>query len=156
MTEKGRNMMKQSLFIVVGAAALLALTAPVSAIDLCDDFGATWNVSVSPCSEAAGGQCVDGQRLSPGLAPCGITGNGDFDVHGAFANQVVSMASLDTLTDNCVAVHWTCNTGGGCSGVWHNEGLGSGNFTLSPGACFGPGTDADPQADASSAPDTNE
>jgi len=115
---------------------------------LCDNFNKTWEVNLDLCPEAANGLCITGVRQS-GFAPCGLTGIGDVPIFGAFSNGVVQMTSMDDPLDDplgaCQAVTWTCNVGGGCTGgVWHNESLSTGTFSLTPGACVGPTSGYDP------------
>ena len=141
-------MLKKLLASVVFCSAVaLALPSNASAVLLCDNFGREWDITLTNCSDANSGKCVDGFRDINNELGCGPR-----PVYGTFVNAVLSVAALDDPNDSCVTVGWRGSYNGvSVSGSFKSELLATGSFTLGPCAPEPPDSNndnigADPQA----------
>lgn len=120
--------MKRSFFVSLSLAIVILVgsVSQSSALKLCDNFGKTWDLQTT-------GNTLEGIRDTTDLLGCGGT-----YVRGAYYGSPTKfvLTSLEG-NGNCVAVIWDgvwqFNAG---SGTWYNNnGVGTGGFTFTAGAC---------------------
>ena len=100
---------------------------------VCDSYGKTWDITLTPCSEAAPGRCVSGFRDVDNSLSCE-----PLPLDGTFVNGVLSVTAYDNPDNTCISTHWTGNLSlraGAITGAVSNEFGPFGEFALISGAC---------------------
>ena len=124
---KGTVMKKMQSTLGILLAGLFFSTA-THAITLCDNFGKTWDLTITNDS-------LVGKRDTTNALGCG-----GLYVRGMFGNSFGGTHFVVTSMEgngSCVAVIWDGTwSGTSGSGTWYNSnGTGTGSFTLTSAAC---------------------
>ncbi len=119
--------MKKLFVFFIFTIGLLGI-AKADSIVLCDNYGTTWNLTIT-------GDSLEGLRDVHNLLECGSP-----YVRGMFNPASVHFVLTSMEGDgDCVAVIWDgIWSGSSGSGTWYNNnGNGTGSFTLEEGGCTG-------------------
>jgi len=127
-TKQGNHLYKPAIGALVGLASLSAAQS-ASAIQLCDNFGVTWDLAVT-------GDTLEVVADTQDIPGCGeLHARGMFGV--GFGGNHFVVTSMHPLGSTCQAVIWDgLWTGFSGPGTWNKDnGLGFGPMTLTNGAC---------------------